>query len=105
MTDFYIDSDGFYVGAFDGATPPVGSIKVDAPPPDARMKWDGSKWIVPTDVKAEMILEKRQYEYDQRGSTFDEMIVALWERVVEGRPEASDAIQLIRKKVKEDYPK
>lgn len=33
------------------------------------------------------------------------LVVALWERVVEGRPEASDALQTQREAVKDKYPK
>lgn len=34
-----------------------------------------------------------------------ELIVALWEKVVEGRPESADALQALRIAVKEKYPK
>ena len=45
MTLYFVDTQGNYLGGFDGATPPDGSIEVDSPPNDARDKWDGSKWI------------------------------------------------------------
>lgn len=35
----------------------------------------------------------------------DDLIVALWERAVEGRPASSDAIQAIRAAIKVKYPK
>lgn len=35
----------------------------------------------------------------------DEMIVALWEKIVEGRNEESERLQAERIKVKEKYPK
>lgn len=49
--------------------------------------------------------ELRAAEYDRRGATAEAMIVALWERIVEGRPAASDAIQTARVAIKAAYPK
>lgn len=45
--------------------------------------------------------ELRQAAYPPK----DELIVALWEKVVEGRPESADALQIERLKVKENIPK
>lgn len=50
-------------------------------------------------------VSKRERAYEDRGCTTHALICALWERVVEGRPEESDAIQIIRESVKEDFPK
>jgi hypothetical protein len=44
MNKYYADQDGNYVGAYNGATPPVGSVDVGSPPSDARQKWNGSGW-------------------------------------------------------------
>ena len=35
----------------------------------------------------------------------DELIVALWEKVVEGRPESAEALEIIRQAVKKEIPK
>lgn len=35
----------------------------------------------------------------------DEMIIALWEKVIEGRPEEADRLQAIRNQIKAKYPK
>lgn len=43
---------------------------------------------------------KRRIEYNKRGATIDNMIVALWEKIVEGRPAKADALELIRQQVK-----
>jgi len=43
----------------------------------------------------------RQRDY----SSHNDMIVALWERVIEGRPLDSDAIEVERQKVKTRFPK
>lgn len=44
MTKFYVDGDGNYIGGFDGADPPSGSIEVPAAPEDARQTWNGASW-------------------------------------------------------------
>lgn len=49
--------------------------------------------------------ERRQAEYEKRGCTLDALSVALWEKVVEGRPEEADRLQVIREQVKIDVPK
>jgi len=45
MTEYFVDKDGLYLGGFDGAKPPKGSVKVDTPPDHGNDTWDGSKWI------------------------------------------------------------
>lgn len=45
--------------------------------------------------------EKRRAEYPST----DELVVALWEKVIEGRPETADVLQADRKAIKEKYPK
>jgi hypothetical protein len=46
MSKFYIDGSNNYIGAFDGAQPPNGSIEVPSAPPHARCKWNpaNSTW-------------------------------------------------------------
>lgn len=45
MTKYYVDSNGNYVGGFDGALPPAGSIQVPSPPDThASQTWNGSSW-------------------------------------------------------------
>jgi hypothetical protein len=45
MTKYFIDSDGNYIGGFEGADPPEGSIEVPNAPDHALDKWNGSAWI------------------------------------------------------------
>lgn len=104
-TKFYRNAQGQFVGGFDGASPPIGSIEVASPPADARMTWDGVDWVISAGAKDAIIDSRRQGAYNDQGSSIEEMIVALWERVVEAKPAASDAIQLIRDKIKNDFPK
>ena len=47
----------------------------------------------------------RKDAYLTEGITTEILIVALWERAVEGRPEAADAIQVKRESIKAQYPK
>lgn len=49
--------------------------------------------------------ELRSRAYNARGATVGAMTVALWERVVEGRTESSDALQAVRVQVKAEFPK
>ena len=49
--------------------------------------------------------ELRRKEYLAKGLTPDKLIVALWEKVVEGRPEEADKIQAERIAIKDKYPK
>ena len=46
----------------------------------------------------------RNNEYNSTGCTIEAMIVALWERLVENRPEKSDALQILREQVKTNNP-
>lgn len=44
MTKYFVDQAGNYIGAFDGALPPAGSVEVPSAPSDARQPWTGSGW-------------------------------------------------------------
>lgn len=39
MTKYFVDVSGAYIGGFDGADPPLGSIEVPVAPEDARQIW------------------------------------------------------------------
>jgi hypothetical protein len=52
-----------------------------------------------------VVAETRKAEYVKQGITTDALIVALWEKVVEGRPGAAEAIQAVRESVKLTIPK
>jgi len=47
----------------------------------------------------------RKEEYVKQGASTDALVVALWEKIVENRPEAADALQAIREQVKLDVVK
>jgi hypothetical protein len=44
MTKYFVDIEGNYIGGFDGATPPEGSIEVANPPEFGGDFWDGTQW-------------------------------------------------------------
>lgn len=49
--------------------------------------------------------DQRQVAYLQAGITAHALVIALWERVVEGRPESADALQSKRSAIKARFPK
>lgn len=50
------------------------------------------------------VSDQRRAAYNAAGITTDELIVALWESVIEGRPEAADSIQTQRAAIKAAFP-
>ena len=57
--------------------------------------------VVPPAPDTRSYAEKRAAEYP----SLSELNVALWEKVVEGRPEASEALEAKRQEIKAKYPK
>lgn len=47
----------------------------------------------------------REKDYNESGSKIQDMIVAMWEKVIENRPESANAIQEKRLVIKDKYPK
>jgi len=45
MTKFYVDTNGVYLGGFDNATPPNGSIEIFNVPENGNDIWNGVNWI------------------------------------------------------------
>ena len=87
-----------YGDNFTEKVPPAETIDHGVP-----CDWDGSKWKLDTnsDEYKGLYKIKRKAELP----TIDDLVVALWEREVENRPEAADALQIERVKVKEKFPK
>lgn len=50
MQKFFRNAAGDYIGSFDGATPPAGSVECTQPN-DGREKWQGDKWALPATEK------------------------------------------------------
>lgn len=53
-TRHYAAPDGSYVGGFDGALPPEGSIETPAPS-SAKDTWNGSAWVPPIPTKEQRL--------------------------------------------------
>lgn len=54
MTRFYVNSDGDYIGGFDGANQPSEAIEISAPPMHALDKFINGKWQQHTNTASEM---------------------------------------------------
>jgi hypothetical protein len=52
-------------------------------------------------------MEATEYQRNRKKEypSFDELLIALWEKDVEGRPEESVALEVKRQAVKQKYPK
>ena len=72
--------------------------------PIAQIKYDAIK-LKEANPPPPTFQELREEEYLVRGITPDKMTIALWEDVVEKRPEARIAIQTEREAVKTKYSK
>ena len=61
-----------------------------------------------TEIESEPLIEEtRSYDAERRRlypSHYD-LIVALWEKIIEGRGESADALETERQKVKKNIPK
>jgi hypothetical protein len=59
MVRFYRNSDGNYIGAFEGATP-AGGIEVPGAPKTAKDIWIDGEWVTPTTISALKTQKKRR---------------------------------------------
>jgi hypothetical protein len=78
---------------------------------DRFLKWQDAQ---PEDQKLDLsdhepeplpLADRRKQEYEKRGVTSEALVVALWESVIENRPEAAASLQEIRNQVKVSIPK
>ena len=81
---------------------------------DSKLTWLDSKQTEPTqeEIDAEIVRlkkewENKQYQRDRQLEypNTNDLIVALWEKVVEGRSESADALEVKRQEVKTVHPK
>ena len=84
---------------------------------NGKMEWDGpgseptdeecEQWDVErlANIAANAWTGEREIEYNKEGCTEKALLVALWEKVVEGRPEAADALEIKRQAVKIKFEK
>lgn len=107
MTQFFVDPDGNYLGGFDGAEPPAGSVEVPDPPIHGGQIWDGNAWQTPADVQDQLTDDLRRQEYPDIGDQLD----AIWKQLNQDRmggealiQEADDRLNEILA-VKQKHPK
>lgn len=92
MTKYYVDINGDYIGAFDGATPPDGSIEVPEPPKDARQVWSNNTW---QPLSADILGAERITEIDARLDEIDMLSVRSLRAKGNGRDNQDDRDRLI----------
>ena len=77
-------------------------------------KWGSSEVSQPTEEEIQAKLAELQADYDSKQYQRDrlqeypdtnDLLVALWEKVVEGRSESADALEVKRQEVKTAHPK
>jgi hypothetical protein len=99
--DFYICNEGEKSTIKDGKK--VGSDEI--------FIWNTKLYPQPTDEEMiawyneKLYVEKRAIAYRAQNLSTHELIVALWEKVMEDRPEAANEIQKLREGIKLDNPK
>lgn len=82
-----------------------GNVEIVMSAPLVQARLNALSVVMSTHTGAEPYDILRLKEYVKQGATGEKMIVALWEHVVEGRPEAKDALEVVRQQVKNDIPK
>ena len=91
-TDFVLrdDGDGVYIDQWHSASPQPSEAEIES----AHAEWQAEH-------DATQYQRDRQAEYP----TLDELVVALWEGVVEERMASVTALEAVRQAVKTKYPK
>ena len=81
--------------------------------PDGTLIWADTR-VQPTETEIQAKITELQAQYDakayararrQKFPNEHDLLVALWEKVMEDRSESADALQVIRTQVKSDNPK
>jgi len=73
MTKFFVDAAGNYIGGFDDADPPLGSIEVPIAPDDASQIWNGSTWNplpAPRAMVAKSVVQARIIDAGKMGQAY-----------------------------------
>jgi hypothetical protein len=70
---FYVDGNGVYLGAFNGAGP-ANSVEVSSAPSKASAVWSGSDWVLPT-INYTTLSKLKAIDYLISTSQFDEFMV------------------------------
>lgn len=67
-------------------------------PEESKLDMTDKEEVIPYD-------QKRKAEYEQNGLSSDALVVALWEKIVEGKDSTVNEIQALRVIIKEKYKK
>jgi hypothetical protein len=102
MTKYFIDTQGKYIGGFDGAEPPAGSIEVPSPPGHAKQLWDAEnkQWLP-------LVLDyatRRLEAYVAAGVTMEAIAEALIEHAG-GKSQKLLQLMQLRDAVRAEIPK
>ena len=92
--DFSLQDDG------DGVGPYIKEWKSASPQP-TKSEIEAAEATWQTNYDAQEYARNRQEEYPST----DDLIVALWENVIEDRTESATALETLRQAVKAKYPK
>jgi hypothetical protein len=68
-------------------------------------QWEQNMAYSAASGAAAWLADIRKQEYESLGVSTDKMIVAMWEMIVENRPEAMNALQAKRQAIKNKHPK
>lgn len=66
---YYVDQSGVYLGGFDGAEPPLGSIEIPEPPVDGRYILANGAWVAPVYLVKERLVSAVQAHMDKAAQT------------------------------------
>ena len=81
---------------------------------DGITDWRSDPSKQPTEEQIQAKLKELQADYDaksyarsrqQKYPNTNDLIVALWEKVIEGRSESADALEVKRQQIKTEHPK
>lgn len=91
-TKFYRDSDGNYLGGFDGALPPEGAIEIPEPPPHGACIWNGTEWTFSPELQETIDADQKKDLLEKSGATLEARIQALEDAVYRQDTTKADAI-------------
>lgn len=107
MMRFFVDTDGKFIGGFDGAAPPEGAIEVPTGPFESavRERWDGAAWVavpgdppklyVPKLTIVDRLIEAGKLVEGLAAIAADPLVQARWNAAVEIAADDPTAIALV----------
>jgi hypothetical protein len=78
---------------------------LDGLPPITEEEFNEKNAIYQKEMEDTDYQRKRLFDYEKKGVTDHEMVVSLWERIMENRQQSSDSLQSKRIEIKQKYPK